>query len=463
MENASHDNYLRSLIVLCLDSHCSPDARLRNGTSEPLPEDASKDITPDEAYSQCKDRLGMLVKDICDYGVRRDYKFPIEKRTPMEEKELSWLEGASEWLIAPERRRKKTTRGRNEVVPPPFEPEVRRLSLGSCVMALIEAISKDSFPEWLVRWISLDMGYNLDWLIFGSGPMLAEWKTVSGVEHSLPPSGTSIDPETGDITYENVTYLRERQEMSLWTFTDWQWLHNLRAMVKATYKAPTTPLLSRLTAWWRVPSQLPQMPHILAWVDWLAVWCTHEFIEGTPAEGWKQDIIEQMAVSRNSCLLLLGIGGQSGFQYRSGKSEPTVSVVRLAWMVRIAIERRGREGFLQYLDLANDEAVVRGFENLKGVFEARNWSTPERPFRSRVEHSKDENPDKIDLAGRNIPWGVPSEAKLEPLQLIAAIMDGSLPCDEEPAIAWIDKDAAKAAGQNTVNTMPAEEDEDYGA
>ena len=455
MENASHDNYLHSMISLCLDTHCSPDARLRNGATEPFPEGADPDIAPETAYAQCKERLRTVIKDICDYGVRKDYTFPMGTRTPKEEQELEWLENSPESLIPPERRRKKPARGRNEVVPPPFEPDVRRRSLGNCVMMLVEGLIKDSFPDWLVRWLCVDMGYNLDWLIFGSGPMLAEWKTANGVEHSLPPSGTKLDPKTGTITYEDVKYLRERQELSLWTFTDWQWLHNLRAMVKATYKAPTTPLLSRLTAWWRIPSQLPQMPHILAWVDWLAVWCTHEFIEGTPAEGWKQDIIEQLVVSRNSCLLLLGIGGQSGFQYRSGKSEPTVSVVRLAWMVRIAVERRGREGFLQYLDLANDEAVVRGFDNLKGVFDARNWSTPERPFRSRVEHY-DDNPDNIDLAGRNIPWGVPAEASMQPLQLVQAIMDGTIPCDEEPAIEWIGKTAAE--GQKTAGTNPAEEE-----
>ena len=463
LDKAHLDNYLESLLSFCLEKKCSPDDHLRLGSIEPLqPEEVFETPLP-ELYKSCKTRLYTVIQDLGDYGMRRDYTFPAGQRSPREEEEMRWLEGSFDSIIPPENRKKRVTRGRSEVTPPPFEPEVRRKSLGACLVALVESMRTDCFPVWLVRWLCLDMGYNLDWLLLGAGPMLAEWKATHGVEHSLPPSGTKYDARAQQAVYETASSLRERQALSLWPFTDWQWLHNLRAMVKTTYKAPTTPLLSRLTAWWRIPSQLPQMPNILAWIDWLSVWCAHEFIEGTPAEGWKQDIIEQLVTSRNSCLLILGLGMQSGGQYRLGKCEPTVAITRLAWLVRMAVDRRGREGFLQYLDLVNDEAEARGFEDLREIFEIRNWSSPDRPFRSKAVHSDDI--EKLDLAGRNIPWGVPEEVKLAPLALIERIMDGSIPCDDDADIVWIPKkgSARAAAGSTKENDMNGDMEENHGA
>ncbi len=427
-------NDLFNLTRVCLNNRCSPDAQIRRDALELLPADMVLASSAEEAYRDCRERFRLLLRDLCDYGMRRDYVFARQMRTAEEQKELGWLEGHFEGLLPP--RQKKAAPGRSEVVSSPFEPHRQRRSLGDCVVALVDGLAADNVPMWLVRWLCLDMGYNLDWLIFGLGPMFAEWAPDSGVAHSLPPTGTVLEPGTGKIRYEDVTSLRERQAMSLWSFTEWQWLHNLRAVVKSVYKPPTIPLLSRLTAWWRVPSQLPQMPHILAWIDWISVWCAHEFLEGEPAPGWKQTIVEQLVMTRNTALLLLGLGGQAGAQYRSSKAEPTTCVLRLAWMVRMAIERRGRQGFLDYLDLVDDEARARGFDCLTDIFRQRTWSSSERPFRKSASTRPDEV-DARDMADRNVPWGVPAQADLKPLELLKLVARGGIPCDPDEHICWI--------------------------
>ena len=129
-----------------------------------------------------------------------------------------------------------------------------------------------------------------------------------------PPSLSSYDQKTGRIVYEDMTALHDRQTMSLWGFTDWQWLFNLRALVKTVYKSPTIPLLSRLVSGWRIPQQLPQMPCLASWLDWLVIWVGNEFMTRESdcsfagEDAWKKDVLASVVANRLSGVLLLGLG-----------------------------------------------------------------------------------------------------------------------------------------------------------
>ncbi len=444
MDTSTASFSMLNLITKCLAGRFSPDARVRRGRVEKFPASMRLPASAQDVVKAAQTRFRIVLRDLCDYGTRRDYSFSWTHRTRDEKKELDWLEGR----FGPDMHleQKRTVARSDANISEPFEPNVRRRSLGECIVYAVEGFNNGDMEEWILHWLCVDMGYNLDWLFFGLGPMCAEWNESGNEPHTTPPPETHCNARTGAVVYEDMTALRERQNMSLWSFTDWQWLLNLRAVVKAVYKAPTIPLLTRLVSGWRVPTQLPQMPHILAWLDWLAVWCIHEFMEGASAPGWKQEVIEYLATARNSGLLILGLGGQAGTQYRSSKAEPTTCVLRLAWMVRMIIDRRGRQGFLDYLDMVNDEARARGFENLTEVFHQRTWSTPSRPFRKTVQQTISED-EARELAAHNVPWGVPKEAALSPLELIALVQSGGIEMDPDPDVAWQPQPELEPAGE----------------
>ncbi|MDO5538251.1 MAG: hypothetical protein Q4F72_12085, partial [Desulfovibrionaceae bacterium] len=437
------------LVRMSLNQRCSPDAYVRRSRLEVFPPAIRLPMTAEDVIADSMRRFPVLVKDIADYGVRRDYVFTAASLSPGDPKKTLLAGSGLSSAVRPRKSKQRETQAEL------FEPEMRRLSLGDCLSRVISGYCSDGLDEWAVRWLCLDMGYSLDWLLLGLGPMCAEWAHSGADIASMPPSGTHRDPETGEIAYEDMTSLRDRQALSLWSFTDWQWLHNLRVLVKTNYRTPTIPLLSRMAAGWRIPNQLPQMPHILAWVDWLAGWCEKEFLEGVPAPGWKQNIIDQVVASRNQTLLLLGLSGQAGPQYRSAKAQPTTCVLRLAWLVRMAIDRRGRPGMLDYLDLVDSEARARGFEGLEDVFHRRAWSYPDKPVSQSVPREHEVDLDKT-RKSRNIPWGVPVEATLGPQELLELIVSGRIPVDLDEEVSWMPRNPGSVPRGVTPNPDAAD-------
>ncbi len=71
--------------------------------------------------------------------------------------------------------------------------------------------------------------------------------------------------------------------------------------------------------------------------------------------------------------MLLGTTPQAGTQYRLGKALPGDSARKLAYLIEAIIRRYGRTGFLQYIDMVNDEAVARGFSSLLEVVRRKSW------------------------------------------------------------------------------------------
>ncbi len=430
---------LRSLVAEGLAKRLSVDAGIRQGVIEILPDSAV--LAPfDVTIRETQERLFTVVQDLANYGTRREYTFAWDEKTARERMELNWLQGR----FGPEMRAEVRNLARRPA-PAPADGEedeykTRRRSLGECVAHLVRCLSTGTMDFWLLHWLGVDMGYNLDWVFLGYGPMFHMWKDPGLAMKLTPPSMSSYDKETGKIVYEDMTALHDRQTMSLWGFTDWQWLFNLRALVKTVYKSPTIPLLSRLVSGWRIPQQLPQMPCLASWLDWLVVWVANEFMkEGRPCnfrgeDAWKKDVLASVVANRLSGVLLLGLGVQTTSQYKTSRTEPTANVLRLAWIVRMMTERRGRAGFLDFLDLANDEAKCRGFANLGEVFAQKTWSLTPRKVRNKG--TRGEGKGTRELVDKSVPWGVPMEATVSPLELVNLIRAGAVPMDEDEDVTW---------------------------
>ena len=111
-------------------------------------------------------------------------------------------------------------------------------------------------------------------------------------------------------------------------------------------------------------------------------------------------------------------------------------MLRLAWIVRMMTERRGRDGFLDFLDLVNDEAKARGFANLGEVFAQKTWSLTPRKMRNKAGRKDQDKTKARDLVDRSVPWGVPMEATVSPLELVGLIQAGAVPMDEDEDVTW---------------------------
>lgn len=438
---------LRSLVAEGIAKRLSVDAGIRQGVIEILPESAQ--LAPfDVAIKDAQERLFTVVQDLANYGTRREYTFVWDEKTERERTELNWLLGR----FGPEIREEVHNLARR---PAPQSADAedefrhRRRSLGECVAHLVRCLSRGTMDFWLLHWLGVDMGYNLDWVFLGVGPMFHMWKDPELAMKLTPPSLSSYDQKTGRIVYEDMTALHDRQTMSLWGFTDWQWLFNLRALVKTVYKSPTIPLLSRLVSGWRIPQQLPQMPCLASWLDWLVIWVGNEFMTRESdcsfagEDAWKKDVLASVVANRLSGVLLLGLGVQTTSQYKSARTEPTANVLRLAWIVRMMTERRGRDGFLDFLDLVNDEAKARGFANLGEVFAQKTWSLTPRKMRNKAGRKDQDKTKARDLVDRSVPWGVPMEATVSPLELVGLIQAGAVPMDEDEDVTWQPQNAGE--------------------
>ncbi len=436
----------RTLVAEGLSQRLSVDAGIRKGVLETLPDDVVLGEF-DTTLRETQERMFTLIQDLSNYGTRREYTFRCDTPTAREQQEHAWLAG----VFGPEVR--EEVRALAKPVPENELPafRIRRRSLGECVAHFVRSMSTGSMDFWFLHWLAVDMGYNLDWLFLGVGPMFHAWKDPELMRRNMPPSRSVYDRREDKISYEDTTALHERQTMSLWGFTDWQWLFNLRALVKTVYKSPTIPLLARAVAGWRIPQQLPQMPCLASWLDWLVVWCTQQFMLSTDTEqaeqqtvfageeAWKNDVLTSIVANRINGVLLLGLGVQTTAQYKTARTEPTANVLRLAWIVRMMSERRGKEGFLDFLDLLNDEATNRGFENLGEVFAQKTWSLTPRKSREKGAARKTRKP-----AGSGfISWGVPDAAKAEPGDLIDMIRAGEISVDEDMEVTWQEPPSGK--------------------
>lgn len=73
---------------------------------------------------------------------------------------------------------------------------------------------------------------------------------------------------------------------------------------------------------------------------------------------------------------LFGKNGWNSFQWEQGK-DPSSIVLRLFYVLKMAIEREGKEGLQKYLDAVEAEVQSRGHENLDEFMKAPDWKQKE--------------------------------------------------------------------------------------
>ena len=418
---------LTNLVGDCLSSRSSIDARARHGIEETF--DDSVDLPADlkTCLPGIRQRFARLLSDLADYGTRGDYVFDMTREEIAERKRLETLARRRTKPATDDRASKAKTRSR---------------TFGECLSALVGGFYSGTVEAWTITWLAREMGVNLDWLFFGIGPMRAQWKDRVGMLKMAGGTKSHYDKDTGQIIFEDNLSLQEKQSLSLWNYTDWQWLFNLRAIIKTSYRAPTLPLIARLVAGWRVPQQLPQMPSLSEWLDSLRLWCVKTFLDQKTAfpedRPWMKGVVESFIANRNLGVLLLGRGLYTNSPGLSSKNEPNAIVLRLAWLVRMVIEQRGAEGFFDYLDMVNQEAHARGFDGLLEIFGVQGWSQSNRPTRKaqlKKEVSADD-PDTGEYLDKAISWGIPKEVQLPPLELLALVRNGDIEMDEDKVVFW---------------------------
>ncbi len=374
MENESTDNRnyttLRDFVARCLrkNKHLSADSLFRTGEEVPLPDLNLKlkdlDSVIDSIFA---DRFLRLIQDLADYGRRGIYEFEAEEKGPVYEQEERWLNGdLSDLGISP-------LRGKRSSRP---ETRMDRESFGSCLARLVQESAAKNLSRRSLQWLTSTFDYNLDWLFFGVGEMVH-----STFQSIYEPAQMAHDEEgengsvTHTVTYQTVADVKGMRGTTTWSGADWTWLLNGKSHTSFQCKAPTLPLAARCVSAWNVQPMTPDMPDLLPFIDRLYVWILHEFFEKKPLPrgDWRQELFLTLVRGKNKLLMLLGTTPQAGTQYRLGKALPGDSARKLAYLIEAIIRRYGRTGFLQYIDMVNDEAVARGFSSLLEVVRRKSW------------------------------------------------------------------------------------------
>ena len=359
MENESTDNRnyttLRDFVARCLrkNKHLSADSLFRTGEEVPLPDLPLKlkdlDSVIDSIFA---DRFLRLIQDLADYGRRGIYEFEAEEKGPVYEQEERWLNGdLSDLGISP-------LRGKRSSRP---ETRMDRESFGSCLARLVKESAAKNLSRRSLEWLTSTFDYNLDWLFFGVGEMVH-----STFQSIYEPAQMAHDEEgengsvTHTVTYQTVADVKGMRGTTTWSGADWTWLLNGKSHTSFQCKAPTLPLAARCVSAWNVQPMTPDMPDLLPFIDRLYVWILHEFFEKKPLPkgDWRQELFLTLVRGKNKLLMLLGTTPQAGTQYRLGKALPGDSARKLAYLIEAIIRRYGRTGFLQYIDMVNDEAVA---------------------------------------------------------------------------------------------------------
>ncbi|MBR4746339.1 MAG: hypothetical protein IK061_02920, partial [Desulfovibrio sp.] len=379
-KNQSKEPSLRKLLAQCLQRKgvvYSAETLLHQGRLERIPalvrDVSDTEFILDEIFGE---RFERLLTDLADYGRRRNYEFNEESDDPADQTAQRWLSGDTSDLNI------RITRGKRS------EPHLisgRRLSFGECFTRLVLESRERDLSHSMLWWLSEYLDYSLDWLFFGAGTI-----AKSSFHDTFDPSGSllnlalaagadgsddaSLDGTTLSVL-QTVSEIKAMRGTTTWRGADWNWLMNGKTHTAHQCKSPTLPLCARCVSAWNIQPVMPEMPDLLAFIDWLYVYILREFfmLAPLPRSDWRQQVFAAISHGKNKVLLLLGTTAQAGTQYRLGKAMPGSSVVKLAYFLELIIRRFGRDGFLQYIAMVNEEARARGFANLLEVMERKSW------------------------------------------------------------------------------------------
>lgn len=337
----------QELLEKCVAEHLSLDA-LIIGQAKPLQAEITPTKSADEiARGAARGRFPKLIADIADFGRRGVMSFA--KRPDEKDTEDDWLSYHFTGLRTPvPPHNGRVPSGKSFIAPV-------RLTLGECLARCLDEMSDFYLSRHMMDWIGRKLGYSLDWLFFGAGEML---------QPVFRPLNIPV------IESNDTSQIRM---LTTWTNSEWQWLFNCRHLVKRSFPTPTIPMIGRVVTAWNMPPVTPEMPDLAECADWIYKFVLREFFNGNPAKGWKQGVIEIIASGRTKVYMLYGCLPQSSSAWRNGR-KGSASIGRIAWLLETVIRRWGRKGFLQYLDLLDEEAVAHGFRNLNEVFLNSSWA-----------------------------------------------------------------------------------------
>lgn len=320
------------------------------------------------------ERMPKIVADLVDYARRRTFLFEGEaddgrrypETRPLDREELAV---AAERRTIPGSRRPSDTAGDGSIA----------LSLGQCVARIVEDCAARCLSDRSMELLFGRMDYDLDWLLYGRGHMCRDVYS--------PVDTPWTDP--GRITCEEDRYpsfadLNRLRHATAWTLMEWNWLINNVARSNYRCRQPIQPLCVRMVTGWNIDPCQPDLPQPPLFAVRMRRFLVREFLLGRPAkEAWKQRIIEECALVRDKIYLLFGITRMAASAYRRGVTSPSSGIMRVCYYLEMVVRRWGREGFLRYLDIVDDEARGRRFEGLSDVFARGTWVFHEEGFTSR--------------------------------------------------------------------------------
>lgn len=343
--------------------------RLPSGDRRRNLEKAYWDTLNREIYGK---RLPRILEDITDYARRQVFTFTRE------DGDAERYSG-SHWMSDEDMNRTMLSlggRGSRSKATEEVEGKIC-LTLGQCLTRAVDDIAARQLSDRSTFWIFYLLNYSLDWVLYGIGTPKLNRYAPQDLDWELP-------KVTGMDRVPTLAMLKTLRTTTSWTSMEWSWLlgTTTRTQYRCTY--PTLPLAARIVNSWGIEPCAPLLPEPPVFVNWLWKWLAGEFVAegGTPAqEKWKQDIISTCVRSKTRLYLLLGVTTQSGSQYGREIMAPSASITRACYYIEMVVRRWGREGFLNILDILDQEARDRGFEGLPGVFEKRTWNFRNKKFK----------------------------------------------------------------------------------
>ena len=222
-----------------------------------------------------------------------------------------------------------------------------------------EAMERRLSRETL-RWLAAE-GYSLDWLFFGQGSLRSQ-----GYQPLL--AGAASDAPLGP---EEIRLMRAMAPG--WSGADWAWLHGGRYLRRAKAVPPSLAIAARAVACWSIPPFMPEPPSCAE--AFARVQAAAQAIPRTRFEpgDWRAGVVRRLQKNPARAGLLVGVSLQAAGACLAGRSVPADPALKALVILQGILGRWQERGLLDYLDMLNDEARSRGFEDLGEVFRKRSW------------------------------------------------------------------------------------------
>ena len=262
-----------------------------------------------------------------------------------------------------------------------------------------EALERRLSRETLA-WLGQE-GYSLGWLFFGQGQMRSE-----GYRPAQPlPDGGQGGGADGPLGPGEIRLMRAMAPG--WSGADWAWLHGGRYMRREKRVPPSLAIAARAVACWSIPPFMPEPPSCAG-----AFAAVQETARRIPRSrfgqgDWRTGVIRLLQRSPARAGLLVGVSLQAAGACLAGRSLPADPALKALLLLVQILGRWQERGLLDFLDMLNDEARSRGFEDLGEVFRRRSWGWTSRSPRkgpgagAEADRNRDGDPDRNQEKGQD--------------------------------------------------------------